>query len=148
MSTGDGRSIETSSLYLVEDRVTTFEGSRWPFESGTCTAVKMAEAGFYYCGSVSNPDWVRCVVCHQDMEGWEESDNPTKEHKRSTPGCAYLKLKDPYKITFADVLELERCSIENYSSLEEEKLVNDLESLVDQMRDQLTAAVKNIQTTY
>ncbi len=33
-------------------------------------------------------------------------------------------------------------------SLEEEKLVNDLESLVDQMRDQLTAAVKNIQTTY
>ncbi len=32
-------------------------------------------------------------------------------------------------------------------SMEEEKLVNDLESLVDELRDQLlTAAVKNIQT--
>lgn len=88
----EGRDIQESPLYLVEDRLKTFDGSRWPFESGTCTPVKvlsfgcygckvatmlqMSEAGFYYCGSVSSPDWVRCVVCHQDMDGWEEQDKP------------------------------------------------------------------------
>ena len=36
----------------------------------------MAEAGFYFCGTAQTPDWVRCVVCHQDMEGWEEEDDP------------------------------------------------------------------------
>ncbi len=36
----DDRSIQESSLYLVEDRLKTFESSRWPFDSGPCTAVK------------------------------------------------------------------------------------------------------------
>ncbi len=36
----------------------------------------MAEAGFYFCGTESNPDWARCVVCHKNMEGWEEEDEP------------------------------------------------------------------------
>lgn len=39
-------------------------------------STQVAEAGFYYCGTVQAPDWVRCVVCHQDMEGWEPEDNP------------------------------------------------------------------------
>ena len=39
-------------------------------------SLQVAEAGFYYCGTAQTPDWVRCVVCHQDMEGWEPEDNP------------------------------------------------------------------------
>lgn len=39
-------------------------------------SMQVAEAGFYYCGTAQTPDWVRCVVCHQDMEGWEPEDNP------------------------------------------------------------------------
>lgn len=38
--------------------------------------VQMAEAGFYFCGTETSPDWVRCVVCHHNMEGWEATDDP------------------------------------------------------------------------
>jgi len=38
--------------------------------------VQLAEAGFYFCGTAQMPDWVRCVVCHHNMEGWEATDNP------------------------------------------------------------------------
>lgn len=93
------RSIEDGALYTVKERLETFKDCSWPFDSGLCTPVKvknkyyrfqsssptlarrfvvlqMAEAGFYYCGTAQAPDWVRCVVCHQDMDGWEENDDP------------------------------------------------------------------------
>ncbi len=36
-----GRTIGESALYLVEERLQTFEDSRWPFECGTCTPLKV-----------------------------------------------------------------------------------------------------------
>ncbi len=36
----------------------------------------MAEAGFYFCGTITSPDWVRCVTCHHELDGWEEGDVP------------------------------------------------------------------------
>nr|CAR65327.1 survivin-like [Suberites domuncula]CAR65328.1 survivin-like [Suberites domuncula] len=133
---------EKGALYLVEDRAQTFVGSNWPFESGPCTPLKMAEAGFYYCGSAQTPDWVRCAVCHQDMEGWEESDNPRDEHKRCQPGCDYLKLKDPYTITVGDILDLEKAAYEHYIRQEGDKLSADLDEMVGDMREQLVNAEK------
>ncbi len=42
-----------------------------------CTSLlQVAEAGFYYCGTSKAPDWVRCIVCHTDMDGWEATDDP------------------------------------------------------------------------
>lgn len=70
--------LEEGALYRVEDRLDSFKVAHcsWPFDSGPCTPLKMAEAGFYFCGTDQAPDWVRCVVCHQDMEGWEATDDP------------------------------------------------------------------------
>jgi baculoviral IAP repeat-containing protein 5 len=36
----------------------------------------MATAGFYWCGSESQPDLARCFVCLKDFEGWEPNDIP------------------------------------------------------------------------
>lgn len=35
------RSIEEGALYLVEERLETFKGSSWPFDSGPCTITKV-----------------------------------------------------------------------------------------------------------
>lgn len=108
------RSIMDSALYLVEERLDSFKDCSWPFDSGSCTPLKVghsvpsnfhkmygtvcswlslalashlvshifdtitqiAEAGFYYCGTSQSPDWVRCVVCHSDIDGWEATDVP------------------------------------------------------------------------
>ena len=70
--------LEKGAFYTVEERLCTFRVAHcsWPYDSGPCTPLKMAEAGFYFCGTDQAPDWVRCVVCHQDMEGWEATDDP------------------------------------------------------------------------
>ena len=74
----------------------------------------MAEAGFYYIGTEASPDAVRCVVCLTELEGWEEDDEPLKEHKNhsSSSACPYLKIKDPYQITVGDVLKLEKRALQ------------------------------------
>ena len=36
------------------------------------------------------------------------------EHKKLSPKCAFLKIKDPYAITVGDSLDLERTAIRNY----------------------------------
>ena len=105
MASECGRPIDEGALYTVEERLETFQVSycHWPFDSGPCTPLKvcrsnarnlwsltdyailvalsshvpqMAEAGFYFCGTESSPDWVRCITCHHNMEGWEAEDCP------------------------------------------------------------------------
>lgn len=34
------------------------------------------------------------------------------EHKSHVPSCPFLKIKDPYKMTVGDVLDLERKALE------------------------------------
>ena len=124
--------VELGALYTVEERLETFRVAHcsWPFDSGPCTPLKMAEAGFYFCGTDRAPDWVRCVVCHHDMEGWEATDDPRlpplrsqplltlfpcrSEHKKHVPNCGFLKIKDPYKITVENVLDLEKKALETF----------------------------------
>ena len=76
LPTAKPRPLEQGALYTVQERLDTFAQCNWPFDSGPCTPLRMAEAGFYFCGTDQAPDWVRCVVCHHDMEGWEETDDP------------------------------------------------------------------------
>lgn len=40
----------------------------------------MASAGFYWCGSESQPDLVRCFVCMKEFEDWEPDDDPKYKH--------------------------------------------------------------------
>lgn len=42
-------------------------------------AFQMASAGFYWCGSESQPDLVRCFVCLKEFEDWEPDDIPRYE---------------------------------------------------------------------
>ena len=129
---GEPRPVEQGALYTVEERLETFRVAHcsWPFDSGPCTPLKMAEAGFYFCGTDGAPDWVRCVVCHHDMEGWEATDDPKlahpftftipcvcvirSEHKKHVPNCGFLKIKDPYRITVENVFDLEKKALETF----------------------------------
>jgi baculoviral IAP repeat-containing protein 5 len=47
-----------------------------PMISSVVLYLQVAEAGFYYCGTPSAPDWTRCIVCHVDIDGWEATDDP------------------------------------------------------------------------
>ena len=74
----------------------------------------MAEAGFYYIGTDSSPDAVCCVVCLTELEGWQEDDDPLKEHKShsASSACPFLKIKDPYQLTVGDVFKLEKKALQ------------------------------------
>jgi hypothetical protein len=36
----------------------------------------MAEAGFFYAGTVEAPDNVKCPFCLKEMNEWQEGDDP------------------------------------------------------------------------
>lgn len=91
----------------------------------------MAEAGFYFIGSKSEPDLARCYVCFKELDGWEDNDNPwwvalsidlnsnisaslidclchRFEHKKHAPKCPFVGLdKKPVDLTVRDFLSLE-----------------------------------------
>lgn len=46
----------------------------------------MAEAGFYM-PDVKQYDLAVCFVCNKELDGWEESDDPWKEHKKHSSNC-------------------------------------------------------------
>ena len=93
-STSKELPLEAGALYTVQERLDTFKVAHcsWPFDSGPCTPLRMAEAGFYFCGTDQAPDWVRCVVCHHDMEGWESTDEPLSVLPRILPGYCVLPI--------------------------------------------------------
>ncbi|KAL7989524.1 hypothetical protein Chor_012190 [Crotalus horridus] len=62
-------------LYLKENRLATF--TQWPFDSDcSCTAVRMAEAGFIHCPTENASDVAQCFICCKELEGWEPDDDP------------------------------------------------------------------------
>ena len=66
----------------------------------------MAEAGFYYVGSSSEPDLARCYYCRRELDGWEPTDVPWDEHKRRE--CPFINLgKSPMDLTVEDAFTLE-----------------------------------------
>lgn len=52
----------------------------------------MAEAGFYWCGTMQENDAAACFLCGKQLDGWEPTDNPWSEHKKHSPQCAFVKL--------------------------------------------------------
>lgn len=55
----------------------------------------MAEAGFYWCGTMQENDAACCFLCGKVLDGWESTDNPWSEHKKHSPQCAFVKLGRP-----------------------------------------------------
>nr|CAD7462278.1 unnamed protein product [Timema tahoe] len=69
--------MDHPELLFEEARLKTF--GNWPYSNDTaCSPEKMAEAGFYACGSTEDPDEARCFVCMKQLDGWEETDDPCK----------------------------------------------------------------------
>lgn len=137
--------VYEGSLYTVEERLETFSKSHWPFDSGPCTPIKMAEAGFYFCGTISTPDWVRCVVCHHEMDGWEETDIPWEEHVQHKPSCPFIqKIKDPYAITVGEALELEKFAIKARVKLAADEFVQDAIAIWERISEKLIEAMNSL----
>ena len=51
----------------------------------------MAEAGFYFSGSISEVDTAKCFMCYKVLDGWESTDDPWLEHKKHSPNCPFVK---------------------------------------------------------
>lgn len=70
---------------------------------------QMAEAGFYWKGTNTEPDTAACFLCGKVLDGWEESDDPWSEHKKHAPQCAFAKngkTEDQYTVReFLDLMQ-------------------------------------------
>lgn len=63
----------------------------------------MAEAGFYWCGTMQENDAAACFLCGKVLDGWESTDNPWMEHKKHSPQCAFVKfsrVEDDLTVSF------------------------------------------------
>ena len=56
--------------------------------------LQLAKAGFYYKPSGASIDNVVCFLCKKSLDGWENGDDPVREHVRNVPGCAWAILTD------------------------------------------------------
>ncbi|CAK7273907.1 hypothetical protein SEPCBS119000_005899 [Sporothrix epigloea] len=97
----------SAQYYIFENRLASFEGPRlatkrrpstiagsratkaqiWPHKSPA--PFDLARAGFFFNPQPSNPDNVRCFLCHKDLDGWEEDDNPLQEHLKHSGSCGW-----------------------------------------------------------
>ncbi|CAK7229485.1 hypothetical protein SBRCBS47491_007263 [Sporothrix bragantina] len=59
----------------------------WPHKSPA--PIDLARAGFFFNPQPSNPDNVRCFLCHKDLDGWEEDDDPLQEHLKHSGSCGW-----------------------------------------------------------
>lgn len=81
-------------MEVFETRLSTFSASRtkknglpahpaWPLKPSThpnLTPRNLAQAGWYFKPTKSEPDLVKCFLCGKELGGWEEQDDPFKEH--------------------------------------------------------------------
>ncbi|KAL1888549.1 hypothetical protein Sste5346_009505 [Sporothrix stenoceras] len=78
---------------ISKRRPSTAAGSRapkaltWPHKSPA--PIDLARAGFFFNPQPSNPDNVRCFLCHKDLDGWEEDDDPLQEHLKHSGSCGW-----------------------------------------------------------
>jgi hypothetical protein len=69
----------------IPKRYTSF--ATWPTEN-LPSVDDLVRAGFFYTGSKTI---VTCFYCNGSLQNWGASDNPTVEHARWFPHCAYAK---------------------------------------------------------
>lgn len=82
----------------------------------------MAEAGFYWEGSVKEPDSAACFMCHKVLNGWEEQDDPWQEHKKHAPQCVFVKIgkkEDEYTVEehINLLIQFNKTSMEKYKKM-------------------------------
>ena len=75
-----------------KERLQTFKKWKFP-ENANCSARKLAEAGFYFCGP-RNSDVVKCFLCNKELDCWEKDDEPWAEHLKHRATCYYAQKKE------------------------------------------------------
>jgi hypothetical protein len=94
-------SPSSSPMHIIQYRTQTFSRSvkvkpktklRWPHT--VPIPEDLALAGFYYLPYEGADDNVCCYLCEKNMGGWEETDDPLKEHLRGNKACAWAVLRD------------------------------------------------------
>lgn len=102
----------------------------------------MAEAGFYFKGTTSEPDTAACFLCGKVMDGWEESDEPWSEHKKHAPQCAFAKNGKPEdQYTVKELLDL----MQTYNKVQQEQNKRNflkLKTRLDEVKEKLAAPQK------
>ncbi|MCJ1473644.1 hypothetical protein MMC13_002295 [Lambiella insularis] len=63
------------------------KSSKWPHRSPT--PAQLASAGFYYAPTATCPDSATCFMCEKGLDGWEEEDDPIREHLNYSPDCSW-----------------------------------------------------------
>ena len=63
--------------------------STYRVQDMTLTRLQLAKAGFYYKPTSTNPDNATCYLCHCNLDGWEEEDDPIAEHLKHSPSCGW-----------------------------------------------------------
>ena len=53
------------------------------------TKTQLAKAGFFFAPTTSCPDNAICFLCEKGLDGWEESDDPIREHLNYSPTCGW-----------------------------------------------------------
>jgi len=69
----------------IPKRLTSF--ATWPHENSP-SVDDLVRAGFFYTGTKTI---VTCFYCNGSLQNWGANDNPTIEHVRWFPNCAYAK---------------------------------------------------------
>ncbi|XP_071962614.1 baculoviral IAP repeat-containing protein 5-like [Antedon mediterranea] len=120
--------------------------SDWPFTEGcACTPEKMADAGFYHCPTVHEPDAVKCFLCFKELDGWEPDDNPMSEHKRHSPNCVFINLKKDYEdLTMEEFLKLESTRQQNKLMKVAETAMKEFKHQASKTREQIELLSKNL----
>ncbi|XP_054449119.1 baculoviral IAP repeat-containing protein 5 [Pteronotus mesoamericanus] len=125
---------EAWKAYLKDHRLATFKN--WPFLEGcACTPEQMAAAGFIHCPTENEPDLAQCFLCFKELEGWEPDDDPMEEHKKHSPGCAFLSLKKPCEeLTLEEFLKLDKERAKNKIAKEASSKQKEFEETAHQVR--------------
>ncbi|KAH6921193.1 hypothetical protein HPB50_027820 [Hyalomma asiaticum] len=117
-------------MNLLENRIATFDC--WPLRgSSVCSPRRMAEAGFYYCPTETDPDLARCYVCFKELVEWEPGDDPFQEHACYTD-CPFVALgmKKEKDITLREFIYLERERLMNRVNKLARLLAAEVEELI------------------
>uniref|UniRef100_A0A8C5S8P7 Baculoviral IAP repeat containing 5 n=1 Tax=Laticauda laticaudata TaxID=8630 RepID=A0A8C5S8P7_LATLA len=124
-------------LYLKENRLATF--TEWPFVSDcSCTADRMAEAGFIHCPIENASDVAQCFICFKELEGWEPDDDPMEEHRKHSPKCAFLSLqKDICDLTIQEFMKLRKERMNNLIETEVKHTIIELEKYANMIREKI-----------
>lgn len=99
----------------------------------------MAEAGFFWCGTIAEPDSAACFLCGKVLDNWEADDDPWFEHRKHAPQCLFATLgKREKQLTLDEFLSVqEKMGIDELDR-QKQRDVQKVRQRAQTARDELT----------